>query len=197
MRHSKQLVRSMLLVWASVSLAQTAFPQSRESAVTEKLPFKVCQTSATWTRPSVDVQSKKWWSFPRYGWTADKGKSSYEWNHDFFIVPRNSASLNFDLENLTGVWSALDKNNLCDPQERWKEVDRGRTVELLILLHRVQSIERTGTLYTVTVQSTGKGFEIVQVGRPKEASDKLTFVIVNQKRQEIDRLIEGVTPWSY
>jgi len=67
----------------------------------EPIPFDICAESTTWVRPSPEVQAKIW-NMRRYeGLPHDP----YEWTHNFLIVP-NSASIAYDLRNLSGLWTA-------------------------------------------------------------------------------------------
>src|SRR6266581_793668 len=124
----------------------------------QTIPFEICAQSTTWVRPSPEVQAKIW-NMGRYqGFAHDP----YEWTHNFLIVP-NSASIAYDLRNLSGLWTAPPPgqcHSAENPQQREYE-----WIELWVLLHRVTQITHDANTYTITVEPTGKGFQFVYFRR--------------------------------
>jgi len=72
----------------------------------EELPFEVCGESTTWKRPSEEEQSAKWWASGPYKCTDEQCEQNVKapWTHDFFVV-YGSASIEYDLQNLSGLWT--------------------------------------------------------------------------------------------
>ena len=51
-------------------------------AAQQPIPFDICAQSATWVRPSPEVQAKIW-TDGRY---KDFARTAYAWTHNFFVV---------------------------------------------------------------------------------------------------------------
>ena len=175
-------------------LAPLAFSQETATEEAETVAFQVCEQSPSWTRPLEDVQTMAW-NFPRYGWSRAEGKASYEWNHFSFLY-YGSASLAFDVRNLAGLWTASDVERPCENSEHQEQILSGQQVGLWILLHQAKLMERQGAVYTVTVQPTDKGFQRVDFPRPPGPAKNLTLIFQDPDGKEIDRVIEGVSPWT-
>jgi hypothetical protein len=128
------------------------------TAAAQPVPFEICAQSTTWVRPSPEVQAKIW-NLGRYqGFAHDP----YEWSNNFLIVP-NSASIAYDLLNLSGLWTAAPLGQCHspkNPQEREYE-----WIEVWVLLHRVTQITHDANTYTVTVEPMGKGFQSIMFQR--------------------------------
>jgi hypothetical protein len=143
--------RTIVLILAVIGLAKETFAQPMA------LPYTICATSDTWTRPSAAVQSRIW-NDNRYKPAA---RTSYEWTHDFLLTEPDSASLSYHSENLSGLWTA--------PPRTWcprRDGERGWWIELWALQHRVTMITIDGGVVTVWVQRQEAGYEIVQVSWP-------------------------------
>src|SRR5215467_4833486 len=106
---------------------------ARPLAAQQPIPFEICAQSATWVRPSAEEQAKIW-NMGRYqGFPHDP----YEWGHNFLVVP-NSASIAYDLRNLSGLWTEPPLgqcHSAKNPQEREYE-----WIEVWVLLHRVTQV---------------------------------------------------------
>jgi len=121
------------------------------------LPYTICATSDTWTRPSAAVQSRIW-NDNRYKPAA---RTAYEWTHDFVLTEPDSASLGYHSENLSGLWTAGARTH-CPRRNG----EPGFWIELWALQHRVTLITVDGNAVTVSAERRQAGFEIVQVAWP-------------------------------
>ncbi len=155
----------------------------------KKVPFQVCEQSEAWTRPSEEVQAKIW-NYPTY--KNDYGSLKSEaWTRLFFR--RTLGGTGYHLRNLTGIWTATDVRQLCDNRERLRQLGRLEKLEVWVLLHKVKAIECEEAVCRVTVEPTGKGFQMVQFPMPPAMRwTRLThvFVFVTPEGQEVGR-IEG------
>ena len=150
----------------------------------QPIPFEICTQSATWVRPSPEEQAKIW-NNPRY---RAETPDAYAWTHNFLLVP-NSASIAYDLKNLSGLWTAPPLGQ-CDsaknPQEREYE-----WIEVWVLLHRVTQITHDHNTYTITLAPTGAGFQSIMFPR-LNPSVVLRFITSDGK--ELEKLDESARP---
>jgi hypothetical protein len=134
------------------------------------VPFDVCASSATWIRPSADVQSKIW-NDHRY---RDLGPNAFEWTHTFIPAEPDSASIQYSIMNLSGVWTDV-RTNQCP----WRG-ERGQWTEIWSLNYHITGISLSGLVYTIDVVPLSRGYEIIQFLRPQtlggEARTRLRFV---------------------
>ena len=163
-------------------LAAIAQPLAAKS-----LPFNICAESTTWVRPSPEVQAKIW-NMGRY-----KGMPGepHEWTHDFIVIDDPlSASIAYDVSNLTGLWTEPPPENKCATDETNRR-SGGDWIEVLALLHRVTRVTHENNTYTVTVDPAGRGFQAVYIRR-MNPSAVLRFV--TQDGKELERWDESAPP---
>jgi hypothetical protein len=162
----------------------------------EQITFEICGESSTWARPSEGEQKTKWWDFGRYA-GGDEKVIKYPWIHDFFVA-YGHASTEYDILNLSGLWTLPgNARDTCLESDRQEAIAGLKTAEVWILLHTVKSIHRTGTDYYVVVEPAEKGVQFVQFSRP-ERQVPLTFHFVNEDGQEVEKLVEAESPyWPY
>ena len=168
----------------------------------EELPFEVCGESTTWVRPSEEEQNAKWWTSGRYKCADERCEQTIKdlWTHDFFVV-YGSASIEYDLENLSGLWTLQGEERAkCYERERHEAVLRLEMAEVWVLLHRVKQVKRLGAFYVIVVEPTERGVQFVQFPRPAEKVP-LTLYFVTADGQQIDVIAEAerppVAPWPY
>ena len=121
------------------------------------VPFDVCAQSVDWKRPSADVQSKIW-SDPRY---RALGPRAYQWIHNFLSNESDSASITYENENLSGLWTDI-RTSQCPCRDREPNV----WTEIWALNDLVTEISLDGLVYTITVVPQERGYEIIQFRRP-------------------------------
>jgi len=134
------------------------------------VPFDICAQSDGWKRPSADVQSKIW-SDPRY---RERGAAAYQWTHQFLSSEPDSASLAYDSENTSGLWTEPTQSQ-CPRRDG----QRDAWTEIWALNHRVTGISLSGLVYTMFVVAQDRGYEIIQFRRPdslRAAKATLRFV---------------------
>jgi hypothetical protein len=138
------------------------------------LPYTICATSDTWTRPSAAVQSRIW-NDNRYKSAA---RTAYEWTHDFVLTEPDSASLSYHSGNLSGLWTAGARTH-CPRRDG----EPGFWIELWALQHRLTMITVDGSVVTVSAERQEAGFEIVQIAWPAflEATVGRRFRVVDAK----------------
>jgi hypothetical protein len=136
----------------------------------QTIPFTVCKESATWTRPTASQQARIW-NDRRY---AEIGARAYEWTHDFLLVPPDSASIQYHMENQAGLWTEGISSPTCNNDKRGDE-----WIEAWILLYRVQRIDTDSNVYTITVEPTAKGFQSILFRRTSASNATFRFVDAN------------------
>jgi len=132
------------------------------------VPFDVCAQSATWQRPSTDVQSTVW-NNPRYGGLAVD--QAYEWTHSFFWSETDSARLSYDKVLLSGLWTESPRG-----QCRYRGTEGNQWLEIWALNHLVSGITIDGLVHTVTVVPQERGYEVIQFRRPAASKVRVRFV---------------------
>jgi hypothetical protein len=144
----------------------------------QTIPFEICAESRTWTRPSPEVQAKIW----NMGIYDGFGRAAYEWTHNFIVLDDPlSASGDYHLRNLSGLWTEPPPVNKCDQNNRR---NGNEWIEVSLLLHRVTQVTHTGNSYTITVEPSGKGFQFVYIHR-LNPSAVLRFVTPDGKELEV------------
>jgi hypothetical protein len=138
---------------------------AQTSAQPTAVLFTVCAQSTSWTRPSPDVQSKIW-SDNRF---KEPGAEAYEWAHNFLPMEPDSASLAYDSQNLSGLWTELPQSQ-CPRRDE----ERDEWSEIWALNYYVTRITLDGLVYTVTVEPRKTGYEIIQFRRPSSLVAALT-----------------------
>jgi hypothetical protein len=158
---------------ASALLVFMAFLVSQGLAAAEEaVPFQICGESATWTRPTPDVQAKVW-NDPRYSGFA---RTDYAWTHHFVLIldPESTNEFGY-ISNLSGIWTAKP-GEVVDKCSSDKVRRSGyEWIEVLSLLHRVKEVRRETNTYTVIVEPVDKGFQSVFIRR-QNPSAVLRFV---------------------
>jgi hypothetical protein len=153
------------------------------------IPFDVCVQSDEWKRPSPDVQSKVW-NDPRY---RDIGRNAYEWTHSFIPAEPDSASIQYSIMNLSGVWTDGETNR-C----QWRGADeRGKWTEMWSLNYQVTGISLMGLAYIVIVAPRERGYEVIQFRRSELlGSAKATLRVVNDNGKTLAEWVE-VSPSAF
>jgi hypothetical protein len=135
------------------------------------VPFDACVHSDDWNRPSADVQSKIW-SDARY---KELGAGAYEWTHTFLWNEPDSASITYHKKNLSGLWAEI-AHSQCPRRDG----ERDAWTEIWALNNRVTGISLSGLIYTISVVSQERGYEIIQFHRPDSlGAAKATLRFVN------------------
>ena len=141
-----------------------------------------------------EEQKAEWWDSGRYA--GDDESIKYPWTHDFFVVYGN-ASVEYDLVNLSGLWTLGDARSKCTEPDRLDAISKLEKAEVWVLFHRVQDVRSVGTDYYIVVEPTEKGVQFVQFPRP-ESQVPLTLHFVTEDGQEIQVLVEAESQyWPY
>lgn len=135
----------------AVGLASSSFAQP------VRIPFDVCAQSSTWKRPAVEEQSKIWRD-PRY---RDLGADPYQWTHNFLWNEPDSASITYENQHLSGVWTDV-RTSQCPRHDG----DTNAWTEIWALNHSVSGLSLNGLVYTISVVPHDRGYEIIQFRRP-------------------------------
>jgi len=167
---------------------QSTLAFARPLAAQQPIPFGFCAESTTWTRPSPQVQASIW-SMGRYKGMAHE---PYEWTHDFIVVDDPlSASIAYDVRNLTGLWTDPPPFNKCDTNLRNRREGGNEWIEAWVLLHRVVQVTHENNTYTITVEPIGKGFQLVYFRR---MSPNAVFLFITIDGKELERWDESAPP---
>ena len=150
-------------------------PLAAESVSLEAtVPFTVCQTFEDWTRPTAEEQKAVIWSLPRY--------RKVPWEQRYWAFQRNFYRYHGGSSELSswgemGLWNIADSASCVSAGQ--PAILAGRELQLWVLNQQVQTVQRVGDVYTVTV-SPARGFQIVQLpglGRPLEKTEHDPTVI--------------------
>ena len=142
----------------STAAPSTAAAGAPEEAV---VPFVVCQSSDTWTRPSEEEQSQQIWHGPfgfRYdNWAPAMLRSTFY--EDFFTWHGGNSEL-FDSWPLHGLWTAEDLSH-DSPCAEGGRVGR-EVISVYLLLHEARAVTLSGNTYRITGEATPAGFHEIQ-----------------------------------
>jgi len=117
------------------------------------------------------VQSKIW-NDARY---RQLGPAAYQWTHNFLSNEPDSASIGYENENLSGLWTE-PKESQCPRRDS----ERSAWTEIWALNYLVTGISLSGLVYTITVVPQERGYEIIQFRRPDSlGAAKATLRFVN------------------
>ncbi len=90
-----------------------------------------------------------------------------------------------------GLWTAND-DYVCEG-ERALDIGQGRVIEVWVLNHRVIAAQQAGHAYTVTVEPTDAGYQVVHLPGPAPLTATLHFV--DTEGRESDYLPK-TAPWN-
>ncbi|MEH2312047.1 MAG: hypothetical protein V7K35_11735 [Nostoc sp.] len=171
----------------SITFSQPAASQSINRSKAIEVPFKICNSTETWVRPTKAEQMK----FLRENMSAryddlTKNPEPYErWlSYNIYSFTIYGGSSFFDYHYLAGLWTPSD--NLvwqCDESSRHK-INTGEIAEVWVLLYRVISIKWVGNHYLMVVKPTKKGRQYIQLSR-REHQDSLPLKVVTEDGSEI------------
>jgi hypothetical protein len=135
-------------------------PDTEAVAGHRVLPFTVCESSRTWTRPSEDEQAREVWSRPRYA-STDSDILRGQLQESFFFWMGGNSEL-FDSLPLHGLWSAddIERNEECQPFKDG-EVALGKVVWLYLLPYEAKEVTFLDSTYQITVEQTPTGFQAI------------------------------------
>jgi hypothetical protein len=156
----------------------------------ETIPFDICAESTTWARPSPQIQAKIW----NQGRYSGSGPMDYYWTHNFVVLDDPLSASGFDhLHNLTGLWTAVSQGfGKCDERV---EPNPFQWIEIWVLLHYAKAVTYSDTTYTITVEPTGKGFQVILIRRlnPKLVRGQFTGVLrfVTPQGKELEKWDES------
>ena len=126
------------------------------------MPFMICQSSQTWTRPSEEEQSEHVWHGPfgfRYdNWDPAALRSTF---YEGFFPWHGGASELFDSLPLHGLWTAEDPSPGDPACAGGGRVGR-QVISVYLLLHEAKEVRLSGNTYRIVVEETASGFQQIQ-----------------------------------
>ena len=191
--------RSLLLM--VVLIAGLAGPacgasEERKPGPEQELPFRVCKSSDSWTRPSEEDQAREVWSNPRYA--RRDAEQLREFFYQDFFAWHGGGSEAFDLGALHGLWSIEDPSpSPPDPQcDAGPGLSRGESISVYLLLHKANDVTLSGNTYRITVEETPAGYQRIEFAnllfpeQPTEEYPQIDYqiVVVDGEGQELARL---------
>ena len=165
--------------------------QASPLSLATSIPFTICQASETWTRPSEADQAAQVWDTTRHQrihrellwWTFQ------QWFYRYW--GGSSEMLNAWPQH--GLWTA--KETYTCEGDRVMDLATGHEIELWVLFHHVVAAQRQGRVYTVTVESTPAGYQIVRLPGPGTPDTQVTIRFLDTEGREIERLPNFPPPW--
>lgn len=170
----------------------------------QTIPFTVCRASETWTRPDEAEQAAEVWDTPRRR-EIPREMLWWDFQQSFYRYSGGNSEM-FDSWPALGLWTAGDEDvtGLCEADTR--NLPTGQEIELWVLLHRVLAAQRQGDVYTITVEPTAAGYQVIRLPGPqvtqaeqgtplpKETLPPVTVRFVDTAGREIDHLPK-TPPW--
>jgi hypothetical protein len=198
MRDHRLLLSIVVLI---VGLAGAACGTSGEGepGPEQKVPFIVCKSSDSWTRPSEEDQAHEVWSNPRYA--QRDAEQLREFLYEDFFAWHGGGSEAFDLGALHGLWSIEDPSpSPPDPQcDAGPGLSRGESISVYLLLHKANDVTLSGNTYRITVEEAPAGYQRIEFANllfpehPTEEYPQIdyTVVIVDMEGKELARSEAG------
>jgi hypothetical protein len=192
-----RLLLLVVVLIAGLAAAACGTSGEAEPGSGQNVPFTVCESSESWTRPSEEEQAREVWTNPRYA-ERDPEQLREFFYQDFFAW-HGGASEGFDLGFLHGLWSNEDVSP-PDPQcDAGPGLSRGEFISVFLLLHRAEEVTLSGNTYRITVEETPSGFQEIQFANllfpehPTEEYPQIdyTVVIVDMEGKELARSEDG------
>jgi hypothetical protein len=186
-----------------VSLAVAVACGSDEEATWETaktMPFVVCDSSETWTRPSEEAQSERVWYGERYyggaNWDLEQLQAAFR---EDFVHWHGGASESLDLSLQHGLWSTEDRSSGSQDCDGGPAVSRGEVISVYLLLHEAKDVRFGDNTYWITVEETPTGFQEIQFTNrlfPEDTTEEYpeldyTVVIVDMQGKELARAEGG------
>ena len=188
----------LLMVVLIAGLAGSACGTSGEGepGPEQEIPFTVCKSSDSWTRPSEEEQAREVWSNPRYA--RRDAEQLREFFYQDFFPWHGGGSEAFDLGALHGLWSIEDPSpSPPDPQcDAGPGLSRGESISVYLLLHKANDVTLSGNTYRITVEETPAGYQRIEFANllfpehPTEEYPQIDYqiVVVDGEGQELARL---------
>ncbi|MEH1835183.1 MAG: hypothetical protein V7L29_24790 [Nostoc sp.] len=164
----------------SITFSQPAVSQSTNRSKAIEVPFKICNSSETWVRPTKAEQMKFLLSTKRYDDLTKEPERFERWlRYNIFSFTTFGGSSFFDYHYLAGLWTPTGNPVWqCDKFSRTK-INTGEIAEVWVLLYRVISIKWVGNHYLMVVKPTKKGFQKIQLSR-REDQDSLPLKVITE-----------------
>lgn len=160
--------------WWLDALTGAVAPDGEAATLVHTEPFTVCQSVEDWVRPTEAEQMTEIWSIPRYqNVPIENLRETFQQN--FYRYHGGASELS--MWGAMGLWNT--ENNVRCGTVGHRAILDGEVIELWVVNHRVQSVQRTSNVYTVTV-APADGYQIVQIlgiGRPLEKTEADPTVI--------------------
>jgi hypothetical protein len=194
---SRALAMVALLVAAVATVSACGTNEEAEWQAGDSVPFMVCESSKTWTRPSEEEQSQHVWYGPRYyggaNWDLSQLQAIF---YEDFVHWHGGASERLDLGLQRGFWSAEDISP-GDPEcaRGGTHMYRGEVISVYLLLHEAKEVRLSDNTYWIVVEETPSGFQEIQFTNlvfPENATEDYpildhTVVIVDVEGRELAR----------
>lgn len=156
----------------SQETAREVVALSESAGVESAMDFEVCAEVENWQRPTEGEQSKRLSADPRYGEALASGSlksaSTQFWNHQVISFTTYGLSARLEPENLSGVWTATEAMSACYVPETMAAINGGDRAETWLLNHDITGLEKVGDRYTMTVEPSPTGLQVIQFDRTDE-----------------------------
>lgn len=153
--------------------------------------FEVCGVDSNWVRPSEEMQQRHLHTLGRYV-GVEESIAEYLWSENF-LINYGSASVEYDMLNLSGLWTLpTDVRATCLNTGTAADLMHS-TVELWVLLHKVNAITYSDASYTIVVEPVEKGAEFVRFSRATQ--EPLTLRFVTLDGSEVAQIVETAFPF--
>ena len=198
--YSRALAMIFLVMVALAVAVACGSDEEPKWETAEPLPFMVCDSSETWTRPSEEEQSKRVWYGDRYyggaNWDLEQLQAAFREN---FVHWHGGGSESLDLSLQHGLWSSQDRSSANRACDGGSAVARGEVISVYLLLHEAKEVRLSDNTYWITVEERPSGFQEIQFTNllfPEDTTEEYpeldyTVVIVDMQGKELARAESG------
>lgn len=198
---SRALAMIFLVVAALAVAAACGSDEEAGQHTSGPVPFLVCDSSETWTRPSEEDQSARVWYGDRYyggaNWDLQQLQAAF---HEDFVHWHGGASESLDLSLQHGLWSSNDRSSGdAECARAGAQLSRGEIISVYLLLHEAKEVRLSDNTYRIVVEETPSGFQEIEFTNllfPEDTTEEYpeldyTVVVVDTAGKELARAESG------
>lgn len=165
-----------------------ARPQGAENT-NQSVPFEVCANLPAWERSPEAVHFKELQAMPRYGSALNdeplKSLLKEFWGHQVISFTTYGLSARTEPLYFSGVWTALEESDSCYNGDQPEQINAGSLAEVWLINHRLVDLHWADGHYTLTVEPTDRGLQVVQFSR-QETAPTLALNVVTPEGRAIE-----------
>lgn len=180
---------SVSLASQGTSVALTNTNRLTTGKSNQSISFEVCANLPTWERSPKSVHLKQLQEMPRYGSALNdepmRSLLADFWDHQVISFTTYGLSARTEPLYFSGVWTALEGTSVCYESNQPEQINAGSLAEVWLINHRLVDLQWENGHYTMTVEPTERGLQVVQFSR-QESAPNLALDVVTPEGRSIE-----------